>query len=291
MTSLSDDLDNTSNDRSSNIVEHSFDPVDQCDLTIHFKDHAFHVHSLILGRASAYFNTAIQGSKSSSDSSCSLLSDCTRLGHSCVNLLDSLGGQDYSTDHMKIFLECLYDPSLVFPTKTPNRLIIQPAYLKFEFSDSAKYLFHFTINSNEPSVGKRLGTDIKPTGNIHIMNQTAQSIESRGTSRLNFFVDQHRQTVFLAHYFDCQSLLKMFELFCASAVEEAILIKEYDVMWRFVLVADFCKWNMLSRLIDTLAADPSPKYRPGWIAAVKAFKEGKCSPSTCARIYESLCLQ
>jgi hypothetical protein len=92
-------------------TEISFEPTNLSDLTIHMKDHSFHVHTQIMSLASNYFNSAIQALKSDECSSCTRSEQCKASGHLCLTLPDLIGGTDYRSEDMHKFLSALYDPS------------------------------------------------------------------------------------------------------------------------------------------------------------------------------------
>lgn len=91
-------------------LETTFDPSDHADMTIHFKNHSFHMNSILLKRESRYFATALEAA----DKSCTK-SDLCKSGqnHRCITLPESVGGKRLTSSTIEDLLAHLFNGGLL----------------------------------------------------------------------------------------------------------------------------------------------------------------------------------
>lgn len=99
----------------SKLVEFNYEPVDYNDVTIHFLDSAFHVHSLILKKESKVLGAALDGA----DHTCKLTVNCNKPGHRCFTLSPPFGTTAVNNRDMKQLFDHMYNPAALFDT--PSR--------------------------------------------------------------------------------------------------------------------------------------------------------------------------
>lgn len=271
------------------ITEVSFEPTDLIDLTIHFKDHAFHTHSQILSHASSYFAAAIKAARSEQTSECATTSICGQAGQRCLSLPDMLGGKEFSAAELNTFIDLMYNPNLLITLAPPRKMSLEHATAYFRSTGiSATFSIDrdkLTVTSSEDDqVEEVLQTDEDSlTKLVEDVNVDEACVS--GSYALKKFIDTHTRNVQLATYFDCKNLMSGLEGFCSNLTEDAILMNYYDDLWRLLPLAEECQWKFVPKMLDALASDKHASSRDTWESTMDSFTDGRCRIATLTKLY------
>lgn len=198
------------------VTEVSMEPEDLSDFTLHFKDHAFHVHSQILSSASKYFRAAITAAKSESSESvkCSITSQCGRTGGMCLVSPEVPGGHETSVSDFCAFIKLLYNPEHLTLEDQPN--IVPQFQISFQLANGGEEGVKFKISTENGGSISTMLTDgetevttnalLSQCGIVHFNVTTPSQSDILGS-----FVNTHILSMQLVHYFDCPSLSKALE--------------------------------------------------------------------------------
>lgn len=269
--------------------ETSYEPVDLSDLTLHFKDHSFHVHAVILCKESKYFSAAVKAIKSDKTTTCSLSGACGSNRHRCLLLPDTLGGSDFKLDDMKDFLIHMYDGSLLLSSyfvdsdkKYQISFTHQPAASGYHKHNPVTVSGIYIVGNNQLDVSYSSSYSYDPHSCIRL-NETCTGVtgftvvpgqESVDEDRLSSFLEKHAQIVKLSHYFECVSMLRYEEQCCERLVREADQSDYYDSLWRLLVLSESCHWKLTSDIIKVVSKDKQFKNRDCWDAVSKSLTSG-----------------
>lgn len=88
-------------------TEVKYEPIDCSDVTVHFGNKSFHLHSVILKKESKVLGAAVDGA----NDGCNLTEACKKPGHRCFSLTSPFGAIVVADNTMKAFFNHMYDPA------------------------------------------------------------------------------------------------------------------------------------------------------------------------------------
>lgn len=222
------------------VVEVSLEPISLSDLTIHFKDHAFHVHSLVLKSHSKFFAAAFEAADPDDNTgSCSSPSRC-------VSLNQSLRGVDVQVEHIKTFLEMIYRPHtfqekqlIELPRDSKGVPIMVGTKVRIMISIRAENL-QYVYNHDYTVSSCPTNKTVILISNGHSFNASNLVVSGNpalcGLQRkpLNEFLSQYAEVARLAFYFNCPAVLSMFQSHISNALIDVSEWKRYRLAARVI---------------------------------------------------------
>lgn len=106
-------------------TEVNYEPIDCSDVTVHFGNSAFHLHSVILKKESKVLGAAVDGA----NGGCDITEACKKPGHRCFSLTSPFGTTAVVDRTMKAFFDHMYDPAALHRLHTSNSFFIRSSKL------------------------------------------------------------------------------------------------------------------------------------------------------------------
>lgn len=283
-----------------------FNPSIPSDFTIHFNNHAFHVHSMILQNSSRYFEAAIQSAKMDA-STCTQAPPCNQSAHQCLTIgdgQDKIGGMTVTVDELQRLLTQLYDPAWFcksFPKSESQiaewrddlnaggRVLYDRAggadadpdhnaewfIADIKSCDAEKLVLSYLIVDD--SVDQASGEDNSLTEEEIHLSRNSDQLMPLGTSEIRIneddaerFLEQHSRTIMLANYFCCISMMQMYKTRAHQLAVNAVDLQIYDHLWKLLSLSESCHWSDTTNiLVKALPQDIHCIKRNGWAEAAE----------------------
>lgn len=257
-------------------TEINLDTDQPSDITIHFKDHAYHCHSQILIHATRYFADLAEP-----DEKCEVSTRCGMTGHQCLTLPDAIGGSEVDTSEMTQLFELMYNPGLLVNSMATNMSLKQCNHYIFLGALQRMALLEINIADGSTNVSIDTQTVLKLGPEQQTLEQEvhfckSHSAEITGRDTLLQFVNKYHVTIQLASYFHCKRLLSAIENCAMALVSDAALMQQYDALWEMLIIADRYQMKVLPELLSFLSKDTKCMSR---VACQKATDDMKARRS------------
>lgn len=270
------------------------------DLTVHYDDGSeqmsVHCHAAILAHSSQYFDALVDGLSFGSPRSdqCSLSSRCNEPSRRCVALPDKqLGDKDVSCAELQKFFDVLYEPAHIFESALEMkshlaawRENLQPGDIVQFAPDANEYYYRphprhkqnmsWTMGTVSSIKNGRAEITYQPENGLKLNSEKTQSnvildrLQPFGEdSRVEYsyvlsdFLIEHRSTITIASYFQCDHLLDLYEAHCTTLHCDALDRFQSEPLWVLLMLANKCNWpHLIEALIPLLATDINCDKRP-----------------------------
>lgn len=260
-------------------TEINYEPCDCSDVTVHFGNSAFHVHSAILKKESKVLRVAVDGA----DSTCNLTAACKQSGHRCFTLNSPFGTTRVDDGQMRSFFDHMYDPTKLFetPESVENAAPIGSNYQPILIGPGVSSRVSEAWTGG--NVTGYLGSQIEVTkdGKIYLLpaNEIKAYNHALGTKTfqrvsLNQFLLCYEVVVRLCHFFDCTALLRSCENLIKGLVMDHQIWKQQADMFTLLSLCDYCHFDSLVHPITVLILKSNAKLNvDDWKSLVKFFRE------------------
>lgn len=233
---------NTLNEGRSESFEHHFEPHDLTDLTIHYCDTSFHMHSILLMNASKFLSDDIRyGYKERSR--CKSCSSMPFAHHRCVTLDGPLiGGRKISAEQLRVFFSHLYSV-LDVTGSFCNHLNVGDLV---ECPDNQGYVVS-EVTSVTPGgrfVDLKLCQLNQEKHNVPVqqLRHAYSSQHHQPHHHSNSFVDS--SLYFLAHCLQCTQLENLYDQRAVSFVDYHLKhTRNFSALWKLLSLADLYRWQ------------------------------------------------
>lgn len=259
--------------------EIAFDNTKLSDYTIHFNDMdseciSLHMHRNTLVLMSKYFETLILEADDNKPSKCTRTAKCQEPGHRCLIWKGcQIGGLMISRRNIKDFFHSLY---AAFDGSGRSKET-------FDRARKEGYLCHFVpdeeilrrVKAIDPI--KRLATydcwDYHSRYEVTCLYLWSTPVLPKlGTKWPSDQGEYDPEAYHLANYFQCDSLLKMYEATAVEVVNALENTECCDLIWLLLRCADKYKWSELRNLcLKAVAKDVTCRLRPDWKDIVESI--------------------
>lgn len=231
--------------------EIQYKPVGCSDVTIHFGNSAFHVHSTILKKESTVLDAALDGA----NCQCELTEACKKPSHRCFVLTSPFGTTAVNDHQMKSFFDHMYEPT---------KVLITPGCFGPISKDGQHILIGSTVHPQNTAVWSSgevtgfVGSQVNVSTVINrrstVMSISAAELKLFATVSKPFqriglkkFLYASDAVIRLCHFFDCSVLTRMFESYISTLLDDTTVQKDATDMFELLSLCDYCHFNSLGR--------------------------------------------
>lgn len=238
--------------------EIQYEPVSCSDITVHFGNSAFHVHSTILKKESRVLDAAIDGA----DCKCELTEACKKPGHRCFVLTSPFGTTAVNDHQMKSFFDHMYDPTKVLTTpgcfgpvsKDGQHIVIGTAV-------TVPNQGHWCIGEVTGFVGSQVDVRSLINRRHTVLSISAAEVTLDTVSKpferiaLKAFLYASDVVIRLCHFFDCSVLTRVFESYISTLLDDTRVQKDSAWMFELLSLCDYCHFDSLVRPVVVLLVE------------------------------------